>query len=351
MDIPPSELLPLGDWLKLEQAIDCAWIVIAKCVRGDGLDALAAAKGEFERQLSDAAFNGRLRFRGVRPGSTQVQDIPPEYFRMPRSFDGHNGEIAPLASDARVEDVLNKRAERPVTAFCLVDVERNGYAEWLDECYGRRLRAAVDDDAEKRRQDIAERSVALLEEPFWNVWNVLSCIAYRDRDMLCRIENHSGLIAQRRYESASMKDQRPELSLMNALRRGGLTAFDDHGDDIKAERWASVARVWDLPCRFRRDQVLALWSITENAAGSATIAAERNCKLSLIELMKATPHSPIAKADVKRTRFPTLPQRMFERAWSAAIVESGAGEWALPGRRPSKSPHRNRLAKTNRDGN
>lgn len=94
-----------------------------------------------------------------------------------------------------------------------------------------------------------------------------------------------------------------------------------------------------LNIRLSRDDVLLRWP---NEQGSTpphevgTVAAEHRCRLWLLKLMKADPNNPRPKQALReeaKSRFPKLSNRGFERAWAAAISQSGADRWSAPGRR------------------
>jgi hypothetical protein len=68
---------------------------------------------------------------------------------------------------------------------------------------------------------------------------------------------------------------------------------------------------------------------------SATVRMEKNCMRRLVELMRASLDNPRPRSEVKKQYFPDVPDRMLERAWSNAAVESGAAKWSQGGRRPN----------------
>jgi hypothetical protein len=67
-----------------------------------------------------------------------------------------------------------------------------------------------------------------------------------------------------------------------------------------------------------------------------TIASENDCRLALVQLMKAQRDNPIAKSELRK-RFPQVSARGWNRAYLAAATEANAPAWSAPGRRPKKS--------------
>jgi hypothetical protein len=99
--------------------------------------------------------------------------------------------------------------------------------------------------------------------------------------------------------------------------------------------------------RLRRNEVLQYWpdpavlKVPSDTAHPTTAGAERRCQRWLVELMKE--NSPQAKSEIfskALSQFPNISKRGFERAWTAAIEETGAVAWRAPGRRRKeiKSP-------------
>jgi hypothetical protein len=67
-----------------------------------------------------------------------------------------------------------------------------------------------------------------------------------------------------------------------------------------------------------------------------TIASENDCRLALVQLMKAQPDNPIAKSELRK-QFPQVSARGWNRVYRAAATEANAPAWSAPGRRPRKS--------------
>ena len=101
-----------------------------------------------------------------------------------------------------------------------------------------------------------------------------------------------------------------------------------------------------LDIRLSRKDVLRQWPDDQAITpprGVGTIAVENGCRLWLINLMKANPNNPRPKEVIReeaKARFPNLGKRGFDRAWAAAISQTGAEKWSAPGRRSDgiKSP-------------
>jgi hypothetical protein len=73
-------------------------------------------------------------------------------------------------------------------------------------------------------------------------------------------------------------------------------------------------------------------------AAASSIQAQSRCRRWLAEQMRQSPSPQKAKAGYRadaKTRFPGLSERAFDRAWAGAVEETGATEWAAPGRRQS----------------
>jgi hypothetical protein len=69
---------------------------------------------------------------------------------------------------------------------------------------------------------------------------------------------------------------------------------------------------------------------------ASNIQAESRCRRWLEEQMRQSPRPQKAKAGYKidaKARFSGLSKRGFDRAWARAVLETGATEWAAPGRR------------------
>jgi hypothetical protein len=94
-----------------------------------------------------------------------------------------------------------------------------------------------------------------------------------------------------------------------------------------------------LDMRLNREDVLRRWPDDQEKTPSAkvgTVGAEHGCRIWLANLIKAKLHNPQPKHTLRKEakgRFPTLSDRGFDRAWTAAISETGAVRWSAPGRR------------------
>jgi hypothetical protein len=111
---------------------------------------------------------------------------------------------------------------------------------------------------EERRGVDCER---IGSEPYWSVWNVFSWIAFRDVARLCEIEDENSLRRVSWYGAtsygASLKEARPELELLAALRRDDLKAIRN-GAELPDIYWADKHKV-DRDVRFRRMSVRRCW--------------------------------------------------------------------------------------------
>src|SRR5262249_37747599 len=111
---------------------------------------------------------------------------------------------------------------------------------------------------EERRRLDCER---IGSEPYWSVWNVFSWIAFRELARLCEIEDENSLKRVSRYGAtsygASLKEAKPELLLLAALRNGELKAIRN-GTELASIYWADKRRV-DRDVRFRRISVRRCW--------------------------------------------------------------------------------------------
>jgi hypothetical protein len=113
---------------------------------------------------------------------------------------------------------------------------------------------------EEHLRRIAERSALAWSEPFWSVWHVISWIAFRDKDRLCRVAGLSDLRQIIWYEQPGVREPTPHRALHAALLRNQIAAFGPDGSKIPAEKWAFVDEVWNVECRFRRKEVLRAWT-------------------------------------------------------------------------------------------
>jgi hypothetical protein len=86
------------------------------------------------------------------------------------------------------------------------------------------------------------------------------------------------------------------------------------------------------------EKVRAYWKLGRAGIQKArsTIHTETALKRELIRLMKAHPEHPVPKSELRK-KFPQVPVRGFNRAYSDAVQEANAPAWGAPGRRPKKS--------------
>jgi hypothetical protein len=109
---------------------------------------------------------------------------------------------------------------------------------------------------ETRRDYVAER----FNSPFWNVWGLISWVAYRTPSDFCLIANEDRLEAAKLYGNTvlAMKEKHPESVILDALQTGALAGLLN-GGELPRETWAG-RRLWDVgDIQFRREDVLKTW--------------------------------------------------------------------------------------------
>jgi hypothetical protein len=193
------------------------------------------------------------------------------------------------------------------------------------------------------------------EEPLWTLCDTARWIAERTPEAV----NGLSIDEERLFEIVS--------ELQGALAAGELrvwarTPNDPVPRELPSQTWAVYQLAledrnglrWIVPIlasaspddaralqdiRLSRDDVLRRWPGGQGSAPphrGGTIGAEHGCRLWLISLMKADPNTPRPKQGLRKeakARFPGISNRGFDRAWAAAIVQSGAVRWSAPGRR------------------
>jgi hypothetical protein len=196
------------------------------------------------------------------------------------------------------------------------------------------------------------------DEPYWSLGDALKWITERTREAV---------------DGASVDEEaatKAVVELLDALAHGevhatGSTArnpvprpflpatwvshhiwLEDDGNLL----WPFVAHIAKereelLYIRLPREELIRRWpplNVPE-AVPPSTQGKETACKGWLSAMMRADPDRGCPKDAVwaqASTKFPGLAKRAFDRAWTAAIKDSGAGAWQTPGRRPKiKSPH------------
>jgi hypothetical protein len=151
---------------------------------------------------------------------------------------------------------------------------------------------------------------------------------------------------------------RAERGLLRALAAGKISAWGinpgtlervlippHEWNDLTLQRLGQVGNVL-----FREEQspryvdvlldaekVCAYWKLggARIQKARSTIDVETACKRELIRLMKTRPNHPESKSELRK-KFPQVPVRGFNRAYSAAVQEANAPAWGAPGRRPKK---------------
>lgn len=151
-----------------------------------------------------------------------------------------------------------------------------------------------------------------------------------------------------------------EIELWRALSEGLLNGegFDRDGRlvDIPAREWTHLKLFEDgqkdvlrydaldrfepyTQVNFRRDDLLRIWP-----QAKSTAKRQSDCRSWLRHQITASPSErPKAKAHYfteALSKFPNLTKRQFERAWTAAVEDSGATAWSKAGRPAQKSNHR-----------
>jgi hypothetical protein len=137
----------------------------------------------------------------------------------------------------------------------------------------------------RRRVREEERAKLEFEKPGWSEWRVYSWIAYRNRSLICEVEDRRDLrMLRRRYgwhkypelfatysefQSAALRqliskresllDKRPNETLLRALQADKLKAYDSGGREIPADYWVFKEAGDIATVAFRRADVLRIW--------------------------------------------------------------------------------------------
>jgi hypothetical protein len=117
-----------------------------------------------------------------------------------------------------------------------------------------------------------------------------------------------------------------------------LELFEESGQDVVKFGVLDSEPAY-TKVRLRRDDLLASWP-----PEGATARSEGDCRRWLISLMRESPEvRPKSKLEFQKQaqqKFRKLAVRQFQRAWDAAIKETGADGWSRAGRLKAKSNHR-----------
>ena len=225
--------------------------VLRETARQDPSDAVLQAT-EAVKELWGHLQTGRLESTGIPRNPSGGLPIPPYEWIDFSYYDWHGGDPDSVAkstdSEARYNSVRVAR-ERVMTIWP-------------------RLPSPAELEYKQR---IAERSALAWLEPFWTVWHVLSWIAFRDRDRLCRIEGRSDLNQVAWYQQEGLKEQNPHEALHAALRNGSVNALGPDGIEIPSARWAFVEKIWKQACVFRRDDVCWLSGVIPRSYSGAPL--------------------------------------------------------------------------------
>jgi hypothetical protein len=109
----------------------------------------------------------------------------------------------------------------------------------------------------------ADRAEIAFQNPDWSLGNILSWIAFRDRERICELRDRRDLLAHRRYSSMgapSVKGaDKADRLLLYALKDGGVMAIKN-GKRILGRCWfgKSTSELSD-DLRFQRIEALKRW--------------------------------------------------------------------------------------------
>jgi hypothetical protein len=196
------------------------------------------------------------------------------------------------------------------------------------------------------------------DELNWSLGAVLKWIATRSRDAV------NALTIDEEALWPAVSELQQSLEHGEVVASGG-TVNNPLPQLLRAETWGPyILAITDednlfWPCvtheasdveyivnvRLRRDDVLRRWPAlgAPDTVPPSTQGKETACKGWLSAMMRANPDEKRSKEGVwaeASAKFPGLARRAFDRAWTAAIKDSGAAPWGTPGRRPKiKSPH------------
>lgn len=185
----------------------------------------------------------------------------------------------------------------------------------------------------------------------WTLADTIKWIAERTQTAVNRLSIHEAA-AERAVGELQQALERGEI------RASGTTSADPLPRELRPETWGIHEMclrddghlLWPivvhhrtedqhvLDVRLRRRDVLQSWPpFGHSPAGPvSTQGRETACKRWLAAMMSADRDKPPAKKAVRdeaSTKFPGLAKRAFDRAWTAAIEDTGADAWGAPGRR------------------
>ena len=135
--------------------------------------------------------------------------------------------------------------------------------------------------------------------------------------------------------------ERVEAILFLGPRSIDLDGWIREDRQLPIEEWAGYRGPYYDRLHFRTREVLALWpepvppeSDISKVQPAGTAAQEAELTKSLVSQMAAAPNAPRSKDAMKEAaRAPAMKfsGRAFERAWHAAVKESGASAWSNTG--------------------
>jgi hypothetical protein len=140
--------------------------------------------------------------------------------------------------------------------------------------------------------------------------------------------------------------ERVEAVLFLGPRTIDLDGWIREDRQLPIEEWAGYRGPYYDRLHFRTSKVLALWpaqappeSDISNIPPAGTAAQETLLTKWLVSQMAAAPTMPRSKEamkDAARSVGVKFSGRAFERAWHAAVQESGASAWSKPGARSKR---------------
>jgi hypothetical protein len=149
------------------------------------------------------------------------------------------------------------------------------------------------------------------------------------------------------HSDPSAVAERVEAVLFLGPRTIDLDGWVREDRQLPIEEWAGYRGPYYDRLHLRTSKVLALWperapreSDVSTIPPAGTAAQETSITKWLVSRMTAAPTVPRSKEAMKeaaRSAGVNFSGRAFERAWLAAVQESGASAWSKPGR---KSRHR-----------
>jgi hypothetical protein len=248
---------------------------------------------------------------------------------------GPNATARGVSIDPKILEERRRRKETLAPQIKTVDSEKDEPWRYLDRRIGEAFSA--------------------FKEPMWTLGDAARWVAERTREAV---------------DGLSIDEERlPEIvpEIHGALAAGDVrsrahTPNDPVPHELPAETWAVYHLAVEecngllfivpfrpsgspddeavlLDLRLSREDILHRWPNAQGKTPSrevGTVGAEFRCRLWLTELMKADPDKPRPKEGLRKeakSRFPKLGNRGFDRAWAAAVAQSGADRWSAPGRR------------------